>query len=178
MTEPPPKPPKPSKAATKFDEVRLHSYLWQRATEHQKREWEVLLRELRDEDGLQLAQDPGRPDAEPVKPDTLELRLTTEALEIRRVAADGTRNAVGALALKELEVQLAEYQGIVQRMQDASNLGDFRRLETLDLAKALCHDQGADRVQRLMKGVLDLDFPAARRLFTVVCTLWGEKAGS
>jgi uncharacterized protein (UPF0262 family) len=56
-------------------------------------------------------------------------------------------------------------------MGKAMTEGTTHRLEALDLAKAIVHDDAATKIQRVLNPSIQLDFSAARRLFTLLCIL-------
>ncbi len=45
------------------------------------------------------------------------------------------------------------------------------RIEAIDMGRRGLHDEGSRLLQERLKGKITVDFPTARRLFTLVCAL-------
>ncbi|VAW07661.1 FIG00450475: hypothetical protein, partial [hydrothermal vent metagenome] len=46
-----------------------------------------------------------------------------------------------------------------------------RQIETIDMARRGLHDEGSEILQERLGGKVRMDFPTARRLFTLICVL-------
>ncbi len=145
--------------------VLLHDTLWLRPDADRRREWEVALRELAEEAGMSIREATGLEGTA-----TLKLAMVYDAVELRAQVGEEVRVAA-RMALETIRAQVQEYLAIVERMGKALSEGTTHRLEALDLAKAIVHDDAATKIQRVLKPGLDLDFPAARRFFTLLCIL-------
>lgn len=145
--------------------VLLHDTLWLRPSADRRREWEVALRELAEEAGIAIREATGLQEEA-----TLKLAMLEDVVELRAQVGPDSRVAA-RLALETIRSQVQEYLSIVDRMGKAMSDGTTHRLEALDLAKAIVHDDAATKIQRVLSPSIALDFSAARRLFTLLCIL-------
>jgi uncharacterized protein (UPF0262 family) len=74
------------------------------------------------------------------------------------------------LPSEALAPHLREYTQICRRMTTLDEGGDSPRLEVLDMAKKLAHDDGGRCILRVLSP-LDADLATGRRLFTLLFTL-------
>ncbi len=74
------------------------------------------------------------------------------------------------IALADLEKPLREYLKICADLIDLDEGSGSPRLEALDMAKRLVHDDGGRAVMRLFRA-LRPDHATSRRLFTLILTL-------
>jgi uncharacterized protein (UPF0262 family) len=146
--------------------VTLHPGMLATARPDQRDEWEAALREVRSTQGLRLrAEGLGGQEQE------LQIRSRIWGFELKlRDPAGGVMREL-ALRSSELQSSIDEYLEIVDRMRpDAADFARAR-IETLDIAKRLVHDQSAERIRRLLSEHVTLDHDAARRLFTLLCLI-------
>ena len=136
------------------------------ATAEQRREWEVALRELQGAEGLRLR-------AASVDGEALEMQIRTATggfdLRVRRPSG----HAVRELGLRSVELKdsIEEYLHIVEQMRPDSPDFARTRLEALDVAKRIVHDQAGQRIRKLLAESVVLDLETARRLFTLLCVV-------
>lgn len=144
--------------------VTLHPGMLETASASQRREWEVALGELQGQEGIKLR-------ASGLDGQALEMQIRTAAggfdLRVRRPSG---------LVVKELELRseelrsfIDEYLGIVEQMRpDAPNF-NLARLEALDVAKRVVHDESAQKIRKILSESVVFDLETARRLFTLLC---------
>ena len=69
-----------------------------------------------------------------------------------------------------MRAHVAEYLGICRQIMALEQASSSPRLEALDMAKKLAHDDAARALAGLLAGVAP-DHPTSRRLFTLLLTL-------
>lgn len=136
------------------------------ARQEQQREWEAALRELLSSKGLRLEAEGSR--GEPLE---MQIRSRTWGFELKM--RDAGARVVEELAIRSAELQttIDEYLAIVEQMRPDAPDFARARIETLDVAKRLVHDQGAQRIRNLLREDISLDQETARRLFTLLCLI-------
>jgi uncharacterized protein (UPF0262 family) len=158
--------PMPGKDAAAIAQVTLHPGMLATARPDQRREWEDALLEVRSTKGLRLR-------AEGLGGEALQMQIRSRPWGFELKVRDPSGKVVQDLALRSSELQssIDEYLEIVERM--APDAADFARarIETLDIAKRLVHDQSAQRIRRLLSESVMLDLEAARRLFSLLCLI-------
>ncbi len=76
--------------------------------------------------------------------------------------------AVSVLPLKRL---IRDYFMICESYYAAIKDTKPHKLETIDMARRGLHNEGSELLQELLKDKITVDFPTARRLFTLICVL-------
>jgi uncharacterized protein (UPF0262 family) len=90
-------------------------------------------------------------------------------------AADGSECLQVAVEVDALQSHLSEYFGICREMGSRQQGTRSPRIEALDIAKRLVHDEAAQAVRRIF-ALLGPDHATARRLFTLLVTLHFDTA--
>ena len=144
----------------------LHPGMLATARPEQRDEWEAALREVKSTKGLRIR-------AEGLLGEALQMQIRSRAwgfeLKVQNPSGDIVRDLT--LRSSELQSSIDEYLGIVEQMRpDAADFARAR-IETLDIAKRLIHDQSAQRIRRLLSESVVLDVETARRLFTLLCLI-------
>lgn len=75
------------------------------------------------------------------------------------------------LSLSPLKRIVKDYFLICESHYQAITHGQSHKVEALDMGRRGIHDEGAERLQSLLEGKIAIDFPTARRLFTLICVL-------
>ena len=124
-------------------------------------EWDLAAHELLDEH--QLALPPG------------ETRLSVSVSIAGTVltlssAAEGAEETVFVVPAAVLSPHLREYTNICRRMTSLDEGAESPRLEVLDMAKKLAHDDAGRCVVKILSRLAP-DLPTGRRLFTLLFTL-------
>ena len=89
--------------------------------------------------------------------------------DIRRVD-DAPLAGVG-LALGPFRGLIKDYQLLVDSHMKAVEEGREQRIQAIDMGRRGLHDEGARLLRERLAGKIAIDFPTARRLFTLVCVL-------
>lgn len=140
-------------------DIRIDDATWDAASPERRREFRQAIGELLEEHAVAPAE-------------PLHLTVTVEG---DRVAIDA-RTAAGAphtalsLPLDRLAPHFKEYFDICRDMGKLAESAHSPRLEALDIAKRIAHDEAAETVRELT-APLAPDHPTCRRLFTLLVTL-------
>lgn len=149
--------------ARKLAEIVIDDATWTGASEARRREWRAVLDDL-------LAEHHFEADL----PDALRLFVTSlpgrVLVDARRANAADESALREEIALADIEGHLREYLRICSEMGELDEGGGSPRLEVMDMAKRLVHDDAGKAVQRLFRS-LRPDHATARRLFTLILTL-------
>ena len=89
--------------------------------------------------------------------------------DIRR--QDDATLAVIGLALGPFRRLVKDYQLLVDSHIKAVEEGRAERIQAIDMGRRGLHDEGATLMRQRLEGKIAIDFPTARRLFTLVCVL-------
>ena len=87
-----------------------------------------------------------------------------------RHAGDSPLHVV-ALALGPFRGLIRDYQMLVDSHIMAVSEGREARIQAIDMGRRGLHNEGAELLVRRLAGKIAIDFPTARRLFTLVCVL-------
>lgn len=87
-----------------------------------------------------------------------------------RLPDDAPLVAVG-LALGPFRGLIKDYQILVDSHMKAVEEGRESRIQAIDMGRRGLHDEGARLLRQRLAGKIAIDFPTARRLFTLVCVL-------
>jgi uncharacterized protein (UPF0262 family) len=76
-----------------------------------------------------------------------------------------------ALALGPFRRLIKDYQLLVDSYIKAVEEGREARIQAIDMGRRGLHNEGAELMMQRLEGKVAMDFPTARRLFTLVCVL-------
>lgn len=76
-----------------------------------------------------------------------------------------------ALALGPFHRLIKDYQLLVDSHVTAVQEGREARIQAIDMGRRGLHNEGAQLLMERLAGKITIDFPTARRLFTLVCVL-------
>jgi uncharacterized protein (UPF0262 family) len=109
----------------------------------------------------------------PAEPGPFVLHLSIQngrlLFDIRR--ADDEPLAGVGLALGPFRGLIKDYQLLVDSHMKAVEEGREQRIQAIDMGRRGLHDEGARLLRERLAGKIAIDFPTARRLFTLVCVL-------
>lgn len=75
------------------------------------------------------------------------------------------------LALGPFKMLIKDYQMLLDSYANAVAEGREARIQAIDMGRRGLHNEGAELMAERLKGKVAIDFPTARRLFTLVCAL-------
>ena len=143
-----------------LSEVIIDERTWSEGNEHRRREWEVAIRELTTPGEASLRDDGER----------LDVTQTQQGVELALYDGGGASLAEVSIPHDKLGDLVTQYVDIVRQIARADAMGGLKRLEALDMAKRLTHDDAGRFLERRCRA-FELDHPTARRLFTLLLAL-------
>ena len=75
------------------------------------------------------------------------------------------------LALGPFKSLIRDYKMLLESYADAVTQGREARIQAIDMGRRGLHNEGAELLIARLTGKLVIDFPTARRLFTLICAL-------
>lgn len=75
------------------------------------------------------------------------------------------------LALGPFKMLIKDYQMLLDSYAGAIAEGREAKIQAIDMGRRGLHNEGAALMQERLAGKAEIDFPTARRLFTLVCAL-------
>ncbi len=75
------------------------------------------------------------------------------------------------LALGPFKMLIKDYQMLLDSYAGAIAEGREAKIQAIDMGRRGLHNEGAELMQERLAGKAEIDFPTARRLFTLVCAL-------
>jgi uncharacterized protein (UPF0262 family) len=75
------------------------------------------------------------------------------------------------LALGPFKMLIKDYQMLLDSYAHAVAEGREARIQAIDMGRRGLHNEGAELMVERLNGKVEIDFPTARRLFTLVCAL-------
>ena len=146
----------------KLQELRIAEETWSAGTPARKSEWRLAVGEVVQEGEFEL--EGGVPG-----PYTAHLALDEEAARLTVISGE-TRVAEETLPLLEIKPLADEYMQVCEEMGKLGEGANSPKLEALDIAKRLVHDEAGETVRARLRATRP-DLATARRLFTLIVTL-------
>ncbi len=75
------------------------------------------------------------------------------------------------LAMGPFKMLIKDYQMLLDFYAQAVAEGREARIQAIDMGRRGLHNEGAELMIERLQGKVEIDFPTARRLFTLVCAL-------
>ncbi len=102
-------------------------------------------------------------------------RLQLSVHEGRLAMAIGTKDSEHletiVLALGRFRRPIRDYFAICDSYYQAIRKATAQEIETIDMARRGVHNDAAEMLKERLEGKIEVDFPTARRLFTLICVL-------
>jgi uncharacterized protein (UPF0262 family) len=102
----------------------------------------------------------------------LQLSVADGKLVLAIADEDGVPLTRHILSLTPLRRVVRDYFTICEAYYRASLGGTLVHIEAIDVGRRGLHNEGAEILRDRLSGRVDVDFPTARRLFTLVCALY------
>lgn len=131
--------------------------------EHERR---VAIADLIDENSCQLCGDYAAHQG----PYELFISVREGRLTLR-FTAKGGEEATIAVPLPPFRGIIKDYFLMCEGYYEAIKYAPADKIQTLDMARRAVHNEGSELLQAQLAHALTLDFPTARRLFTLICVL-------
>ncbi|MEZ5924490.1 MAG: UPF0262 family protein [Hyphomicrobiaceae bacterium] len=154
--------PAPSNA--RLIEVTLDEKSLGRGTADIEHEREVAIYDLLEANSFALE---GREDG----PYKLALSIAEDRLVFSVGTSEGPAVATHLLSLSPFRRIVKDYFLICESYFKAIKTAPISRIEAIDMGRRGLHDEGSKLLQERLQGKISVDFPTARRLFTLVCAL-------
>ncbi len=85
--------------------------------------------------------------------------------------ADDNPVVAVVLAMGPFKMLIKDYQMLLDSYAGAISEGREAKIQAIDMGRRGLHNEGAELMQERLAGKVEIDFPTARRLFTLVCAL-------
>jgi uncharacterized protein (UPF0262 family) len=108
-------------------------------------------------------------------PYDLEMAIVEGKLAFRILNALGNQLPVLVLSVTPYRRLIKDYFILCESLQDARLGAGPARMEALDMGRRSLHDEGAELLMRRLAGKIEIDHATARKLFTLICTLHGNR---
>ena len=101
------------------------------------------------------------------------LRLSVQDGRLSMEIADEAENPLEQLiiGLARFRRPIREYFAICDSYYQAIRKATPAEIETIDMARRGIHNNAAELLMERLEGKVEVDFPTARRLFTLICVL-------
>src|SRR5260370_9873017 len=139
-------------------ELLIDDATWASGTKARRQEWRLAINEVLN-DGIF-----GLPRGGPHRA-LITLLPTQVLLDVH--APDGRAVSQIRMPVEELRPRMAEYMDVVQEMSKLGVSSNSPRLEALDIAKRLVHDEAGELIEELCRPLAP-DHATARRLFPLL----------
>ena len=146
----------------KLTELLIDDATWSAGSTARRHEWRLAINEILQEGKFRL------PDGQGAARALVTLAPTRVLFDVR--AADGRLLSHHELPLEAVRPLMGEYMETIIEMSKLGVSTNSPRLEALDIAKRITHDEAGETVVTLL-GELKPDHGTARRFFTLLVTL-------
>ncbi|MET0279440.1 MAG: UPF0262 family protein [Pseudorhodoplanes sp.] len=107
----------------------------------------------------------------PAGPYALHLSMSENRLVFDIRKPDGSPVVAHLLSLTPLRKIVKDYFMVCDSYYSAIRTATPDRIEAIDMGRRGLHDEGSHTLQARLDGKVTVDFPTARRLFTLICVL-------
>ena len=109
----------------------------------------------------------------PEGPYALTLSIRDKRLVFEIATAAGEKVGEFHLSLGPFRQEVKDYFQIWKAYYEAVKSLPPAQIETIDMARRGIHNEGARVLMERLEGKAEIDLDTARRLFTLICVLWG-----
>jgi uncharacterized protein (UPF0262 family) len=146
----------------RLTELLIDDATWSAGSTARRHEWRLAINEILTEGRFQL------PDELPSGRAIVTVAPTRVVFDVQ--SDDGRLISQHELPLEALRPLIAEYMETIVEMSKLTTSANSPRLEALDIAKRITHDEAGETVVTLL-GKLAPDHGTGRRFFTLLVTL-------
>ena len=104
-------------------------------------------------------------------PYRLLLTLAEARLHFAVARESGEAVATHILSLGPFRRIIKDYFLVCDSYYEAIRGGSIAKIEAIDMGRRGLHDEAAQILRKRLDGKIEVDFPTARRLFTLICVL-------
>ena len=101
----------------------------------------------------------------------LHLRIEENRLIFDVRGDDNAPKIAVALSLTPLRKIVRDYFAVCESYFEAIKTASPAKIEAIDMGRRGLHNDGSTLLRERLQGKIDIDFPTARRLFTLICVL-------
>ena len=87
------------------------------------------------------------------------------------ITSEDSSKAKAVLSIQPLRGIVRDYFMICESYYEALKTASPGKVEAIDMGRRGVHNEGSEALVELLKGRISVDFPTARRLFTLICVL-------
>ena len=87
------------------------------------------------------------------------------------ITSETNEQAKAALSIAPLRGIIRDYFMICESYYEALKAASCGKIEAIDMGRRGVHNDGAEALKTMLEGRIAVDFPTARRLFTLICVL-------
>ncbi len=150
--------------ASRLVEVTLDEASIRRTTPDVDHERKVAIFDLLEENFFQLQEGEAGPYC-------LHLSLAENRLVFAICSEAKAPISTFMLSLSPFRKIVKDYFLVCESYYEAIKTAPPSRIEALDMGRRGLHDEGSRLLAERLKGKIEVDFPTARRLFTLICVL-------
>ncbi|MDH3581593.1 MAG: UPF0262 family protein [Hyphomicrobiales bacterium] len=150
--------------ASRLVEVTLDEASIRRTTPDVDHERKVAIFDLLEENSFHLAEGEAGPYC-------LNLSLAENRLVFAVASETKAPITTFMLSLSPFRKIVKDYFLVCESYYEAIKTAPPSRIEALDMGRRGLHDEGSRLLAERLKGKIEVDFPTARRLFTLICVL-------
>jgi len=104
-------------------------------------------------------------------PYKLKLSIAESRLVLSILRENGEAVVTHILSLTPFRRIVRDYYMICESYYEAIRASTPSRIEAIDMGRRGLHDEGSKTLLDRLAGKVDIDFPTARRVFTLICVL-------
>lgn len=150
--------------SSRLVEVTLDEASIRRTTPDVDHERKVAIFDLLEENSFQLVEGEDGPYC-------LNLSLAENRLVFAVASKAKAPITTFMLSLSPFRKIVKDYFLVCESYYEAIKTAPPSRIEALDMGRRGLHDEGSRLLAERLKGKIEVDFPTARRLFTLICVL-------
>ncbi len=153
-------------ASANLEDLRIDEAIWSAGSAERRHEWRLAINEIIQEGAFEVS------DGKPAAVVTGTLRVVPGRVVFDLQTADGPL-ASHELPLAQIEPLIEDYMQTIREMSKLGVGSNSPRLEALDIAKRLTHDEAGELIVSHLT-TLRPDHATARRMFTLLVTIFHD----
>jgi uncharacterized protein (UPF0262 family) len=110
-------------------------------------------------------------------PFELEMEIVEGKLGFHIYDREGNNLPSHYMSLNPYRRLIGDYYLLCDSYQDARKGAGPSRLEAIDMGRKALHNEGAGLLMERISHRIDMDLPTARKIFTIICVLYGRPPG-
>lgn len=141
-------------------EIRIDDRTWDEAEPNRRLEWRVSIDQMLADEAVAFPEEAG----------ALAVTVSRSGALLELFDTNGASLGTAEIPRASLTEHITEYVDVVRQMDKVGEGAGSSRLEALDMAKKLAHDDAARTLKRLLKPI-EVNHAGCRRLWTLLLTL-------